>query len=114
MRFIRENYTPDGRVHLQGYLQETGLLFRGRKERAAVLICPGGAYQYCAVREMDPVAMAFAAMGYHTFLLTYSVGKDANGFQPLREVDWAIGTIRKNAAQWVELAADWLRQILTG
>ncbi len=100
MRCIRENYTDDGRVHLQGYLQDTDLVFRGRRARAAVLICPGGAYQYCAVREMDPIAMAFASKGYHTFILTYSVGEYARGFQPLEEVDWAIRTIREHAGDW--------------
>ena len=100
MRVIRENYTADGRVHLQGYLQEADILFRGQKERAAVLVCPGGAYQYCAAREMDPIALAFAAKGYHAFILTYSVGEYAKGFKPLEEVDWAIRTIREHAGEW--------------
>lgn len=100
MRFVSENYTEDGRVHLRGYLQEPDILFRGRRERAAVLICPGGAYQYCAAREMDPIAMAFAAKGYHTLILTYSVGEYARGFRPLEEISWAIRTIRDHAAEW--------------
>lgn len=100
MRFVRENYTEDGRVHLQGYLQENDILFRGRKERAAVLICPGGGYQYLAARERDPLAMAFAAKGYHTFILSYSVGEYARDFKPLEEVGWAIGTIRERAGEW--------------
>ena len=100
MRFISENYTEDGRVHMTGYLQETTLSFRGRMARPAVLICPGGAYQYCAVRDMDPIAMAFASKGYHTMILTYSVGEYAKGFQPLREVGWAIRTIRERAKEW--------------
>lgn len=100
MRLVRENNTEDGRVHLQGYLQETDILFRGRRERAAVLICPGGGYQYLAPREMDPIALAFAAKGYHTFILTYSVGEHAVGFKPLREVSWAVRTIREHALEW--------------
>ena len=43
------------------------------KARPAVLICPGGAYISCSDREAEPVAMAFAAMGYHAFVLRYSV-----------------------------------------
>ncbi len=43
------------------------------KARPAVLICPGGGYFSCCDREAEPVAFAFAAMGYHTFVLRYSV-----------------------------------------
>lgn len=100
MKLMVKNYTEDGRVHLTGYLWEQDILFRGKRKRPAVLICPGGAYKYCAVREMDPVALAFAAKGYHTFILSYSVGDYAAGFRPMEEVDRAIGTIREHAEQW--------------
>ena len=100
MKLIRENFTEDGRVHLKGYLQEKDILFREQTKRAAVLICPGGGYQYVAAREMDPIALAFAAKGYHAFILTYSVGEHAAGFKPLEEVGWAIRTIREHASEW--------------
>lgn len=100
MRMIKTDYSKDGRVYLQGYLQEKDIVYRGKRNRPAILICPGGAYQYCAVREMDPVALAYAAKGYHTFILHYSVQEYARGFQPLKEVSWAIETIRKHAEEW--------------
>lgn len=53
--------------------------------RPGVLICPGGAYLFCSDREAEPVALRFAAMGYHAFVLRYSVyyeGKPAKGFSP--------------------------------
>lgn len=100
MKFIKENYTTDGRVFIQGYLQEDKILFRGKTSRPAILVCSGGGYEYCAVREMDPIAMAFSAMGYHTFVLTYSVGEYARGFKPLEEIGWAIGCIREHAEEW--------------
>lgn len=43
------------------------------KKRPAILICPGGGYLSCSDREGEPVALAFAAMGYHAFVLRYSV-----------------------------------------
>lgn len=100
MKKIREEYTGKNNVFLEGYLWDNDLLFHNKVSRPAVLICPGGAYQYCAVREMDPIAMAFAAKGYHTFVLTYSCGPQANGYQPFVEVDWAIQTIREHAKEW--------------
>ncbi len=42
------------------------------KVRPAVLVCPGGAYLNCSDREAEPVALRFAAMGYHAFVLRYS------------------------------------------
>ena len=52
-------------------LDDSREMLNGGK-RPAVLICPGGAYLSCSDREGEPVAMAFAAMGYHAFVLRYS------------------------------------------
>lgn len=52
------------------------------KARGAVLICPGGAYLSCSDREGEPVAMAFNAMGYHAFVLRYSVYSEGKPFTP--------------------------------
>ena len=55
---------------------------------------------YCSPREGEPVAMAYVARGFHSFVLTYSVGWEAGGFRPLQEVSWAIGYLREHAEQW--------------
>ena len=52
-------------------LADSPELLRG-KLRPAVLICPGGAYLGCSDREAEPVALRFAAMGYHAFVLRYA------------------------------------------
>ena len=38
----------------------------------AVLICPGGGYEYTSDREAEPVALRFFAEGYNVFVLRYS------------------------------------------
>ena len=43
------------------------------KKRPAILVCPGGAYMFCSDREAEPIALRFMAMGYHAFVLRYSV-----------------------------------------
>ena len=43
------------------------------RPRPGLLILPGGGYQSHAHREMEPIAVRFAAMGYHTFILRYSL-----------------------------------------
>lgn len=35
---------------------------------AAVVICPGGGVFDCSDKEAEPVALRFAAMGYHAFV----------------------------------------------
>ncbi|NLU43172.1 MAG: alpha/beta hydrolase, partial [Firmicutes bacterium] len=59
---------PDGfRPVLETYV------LKGAKQRPAVLIFPGGGYQVTSPRESEPIAIQFAAAGYHAFVLHYSV-----------------------------------------
>lgn len=85
---------------LEGFLLDCEITLGQAHSRPAVLVCPGGGYVYCSPREAEPVALSYAARGFHAFVLRYSVAKDAAGFTPLEEVDWAIGYIRENAAAW--------------
>lgn len=70
------------------------------KQRPLVLVVPGGGYNHVSPREGDPVALQFAAAGYHTAVLTYSVGEGARDHQPLRQLRAAIGLLRQNAERW--------------
>lgn len=98
-------------------LSDSREMLKGAK-RPAVLICPGGAYLNCSDREGEPVAMRFAAMGYHAFVLRYSVyyeGKD--GFpvmdgpvdrkdhcvhpNPVRDIAKAMIVINESSENWL-------------
>lgn len=86
--------------------------------RPAVLICPGGAYLGLSDREAEPVALKFAAMGYHAFVLRYSVyfrgvpgvlkpGEKHEEVRehcvhpnPMRDIGKSFVIIRENARQW--------------
>ena len=85
---------------LDGYILDCELLLGQEKSRPAIVVIPGGGYLYCSPREGEPVALAYAARGFHTFVLKYSVARQAAGFAPLKEVSWAIGHIREHAAEW--------------
>lgn len=85
---------------LEGYILDCELSLGQEKLRPAILVCPGGGYVYCAPREAEPVALKYAARGFHAFILRYSVGMQAADFAPLKEVSWAIGHIRENAENW--------------
>ncbi|HHY81935.1 MAG TPA: alpha/beta hydrolase [Clostridiales bacterium] len=68
-------------------------------KRPAVLICPGGGYFLTSDREAEPVAMRFAAAGFHAFVLRYRT-TPARHPSPLLDVSRAMWIIRENAHQW--------------
>lgn len=68
--------------------------------RPLVLVVPGGGYAFCSAREADPVALQFAAAGYHTAVLEYAVGPNARYYTPLRQLSAAMEFLRQNAEQW--------------
>lgn len=89
-----------------------------RKKRPAILICPGGAYLNCSDREAEPVAIKFVSMGYHAFVLRYSVYFEGQGGMPdmsrpmevkkhclhpapMREIGKALFIIYKHSEEWL-------------
>lgn len=85
---------------LEGYLLDCELSLGQEHARPAIVVCPGGGYAYCCPREAEPVALQYAARGFHAFVLRYSTGWDAADFAPLKQVSWVIGHLREHAAQW--------------
>lgn len=100
MRMIHMNVPGYADATLEGYLLDCELTLGQETQRPAILICPGGGYVYCSPREAEPVALRYAAYGYHAFILRYSTGKNCAGMAPMRQVDWAIGYLREQAAAW--------------
>ena len=116
-------YLHEGRkdVTLTTYvLDDSPEMLNGAK-RPAIVICPGGAYLSCSDREGEPVAMKFASMGYHAFVLRYSVYSEgsteafggANIFgdmpvkphcvhpAPVQDIGLAMLKIRDHAEEWL-------------
>jgi len=99
-------------------LDDSPEMLKGEK-RPAVIVCPGGAYLSCSDREGEPIAMRFAAMGYHAFVLRYSVYSENKGGMmfggmkdpqpkpqlthpaPMRDIGRAMLEIRANADEWL-------------
>ena len=100
MKMIRMSCPQDSKATLEGYLLDCEITLGQEKNRPAVIVGPGGGYVYCSPREGEPVALRYAAKGFHAFILRYSVGYDYAGFAPWKELSWAIGYIRENAEQW--------------
>ena len=69
------------------------------KCRGAVVVVPGGGYAMTSDREAEPVAMKFAAAGYHTFVLWYRV-KPEKYTHPLEDLARTVAMIRAHAEEW--------------
>ena len=91
-------HLPDG-ARLEGYVHEKSEEM-DNTPRPAVIVCPGGAYAYCSDREADPVALAFFARGFHSFVLYYPVGEEAQNYRPLISAARAVSYLRKNAEKY--------------
>ena len=82
------------------YLRDAAQAMPNALRRPVVVVVPGGGYNHVSAREADPVALQFAAAGYHTAILTYRVGEGARHYQPLRQLNAAIGLLRSRAEEW--------------
>lgn len=67
-------YLLEGRedIWLKSYLWEESIQLRPGQNRPAVIVLPGGGYLQAGDNEGEPVALKFASMGYHAFVLHYS------------------------------------------
>lgn len=98
MRFEQLQLTGGGRLEL--FLRESSEAMPAVRQRPMVVVVPGGGYCYVSPREADPIALQFAAAGYHTAILTYSTGEAARDHLPLRQLAQALALLRENAARW--------------
>ena len=70
-------------------------------KRPAVIVVPGGGYGNVSAREAEPVATAFLARGFHTFILKYLCAPQGVRYpEQLLELASAVDCVRKNAEEW--------------
>lgn len=87
--------TPAVTAYIQQELQEEHLRF----ERPAMIVCPGGAYAFCSLREAEPIAIQFLKLGFNVFVINYSVAPHKFP-QAICEVAATVDLIHNNAKQW--------------
>lgn len=70
--------------------------FRNQDWKGSVIICPGGGYQWLSPREGEPVAKAFAALGWKPWILYYSVAGPGEvlGTEPVKQAAEAVKMVR--------------------
>lgn len=102
---VQAAYEKAGAVHgkyqprLIGYLHSDSEELKMSGKRAAVIICPGGAYQFKSDREAEPVAMRFMAAGMQAFVLQYSVAPSRYPCAVL-ELAESVAMVREHAGEW--------------
>ena len=88
LKDINKNITTDATLDVYVPIPTTnGIEFSVHKP---LLIIPGGGYEFVADNEGEPTAMAFAAKGFATFVLKYSVGFYHDEYLPIKEAFAAI------------------------
>ena len=87
----------DGAV-LKSYIREDITdKCESHKERPAVIVFPGGGYQYLSKRESEPIVLEFLSRGFNLFLLEYAVTKEEiEKREPEKEAAEAVAFIRRN------------------
>lgn len=68
--------------------------------RRAIIVCPGGGYQFLSDRESEPVALQYFAAGLNVFILRYSVQEKAAHDAPLIEAALAVKYVRDHAEEY--------------
>lgn len=99
---IWEDFKGDikGKAKLTAYILDNSKEISLSRKNKAVLICPGGGYEFVSEREGEPVALAFLAEGINAFVLNYEVAPAAKHPQPLLDVSRSMCIIRENAERW--------------
>lgn len=69
---------------------------RGR-DKTALVLCPGGGYEHCSIREGAPVGRAFAKSGVESFVLCYDCEPAPLGDRPLHTLSEAVAWVRTHA-----------------
>lgn len=102
MRSFTVTMNPDRAVTL-----EAALFDRPRPDqlpsslenpRPALIVCPGGGYEFLSQREADPAAFAFMRHGFSAFVLRYSIREHATYPHPAVDAARAVRWVRKHAA----------------
>lgn len=69
-------------------------------KKNALILCPGGGYEHCSIREGAPAGRAFARRGIETFVLRYDCAPAPLGTRPLTALSAAVQWVRAHAEQY--------------
>lgn len=86
----------DGPAELITYVPSASPELGADRLRTALIVCPGGGYEFLSDREGEPVALRFAGLGYAVFVLKYHTAPRGRWPVPQRQLLSAIAHVRTN------------------
>ena len=86
-------------AELEIYIPSRHTEYGANRKRPAVLVIPGGGYEYTSEREAEPVALKFLTQGYCAFVVYYSCKPNKYPLA-LQEAGMAMAYIRENAEKY--------------
>lgn len=87
-----------GSFELDSYIINNSPEIDEKRLRPAIIICPGGGYEFTSDREADPIAIRYLSMGCQAFVLHYHI-KPAVYPQSMVELALAVKYVRENSKQ---------------
>lgn len=91
---------PKRKPILTGYiLSDDSMECSYSKTRPAIIVCPGGGYNFTSPREADPIALSYVAAGFHAFVIDYSCAP-AGWPAACCEIAKAIAYVRDHAEEY--------------
>lgn len=88
----------DTGAYMTTYIKESSIEIK-TDGRPAMIIFPGGGYKFTSDREAEPVAIAFANLGFQCFVVRYSVAPHRYP-QALLEGAGAVALVRRRSEEW--------------
>ena len=70
-------YVPSSRgaqIAVDVYVPRVSREIEPEIRRPAIVVCPGGGYEFCSEREAEPIALRFLTEGFNVFVVWYRVG----------------------------------------
>lgn len=74
--------------------------FSKGRTRKALIVLPGGGYEFLSEREAEPVALRFMGFDIACFVLKYTIAPKIKYPSPVEEVLAAVSYIRKNSDKY--------------
>lgn len=96
----KEIEVNEKKVELIGYIPGNYDEIEEYRKHPAVIVLPGGGYEFKSNREKENVALKFLAEGICAFTLDYHVAPEAYFPQALMECYAAIAYVRNHAKEW--------------
>lgn len=89
----------NSKAEMSTYVVENSEQIQPNRKRPAIIICPGGGYEFVSEKESEPIAIKMLSYGFQAFVLKYSV-KPAIYPQALLELASAVKRVREHSEEW--------------